>query len=600
MSAGVQASRGRPIGTRDERPGAYKWIVLSNTTMGVLIITIDASIVLISMPAIFRGIHLNPLTPGNTSYLLWMIMGFLIVTAVFVVTLGRLGDMYGRVRMYNLGFLVFTIFSILLSVTWLKGSAGAWWLILMRIGQGFGGAMLFANSSAILTDAFPADQRGMALGINNLAGIAGTTLGLVLGGVLAPISWRLIFLVSVPIGVLGTVWSYRRLHDLSERRPARIDWPGNITFAVGLMAVMIGITYGIRPYGQHTMGWTSPRVIVLIGGGILMLVAFGVIESRVSAPMFRLDLFRLRAFTAGNVASLLAALARGGLQLSLIIWLQGIWLPQHGYNFVDTPLWAGIYMLPNIGGFLLAGPLSGLLSDRFGARPFATGGMLVVALSFFLLERLPVDFPYPLFALLLALNGIGTGLFAAPNRAGIMNSLPPAHRGVGAGMSSTFQNSALVLSIGTFFSLMIIGFSSSLPSALLHGLIAHGVSPVDAARVAHLPPVSTLFATFLGANPVRALLGVHVLAGLPHAQAQLLVGRSFFPRLITGPFASALTAAYSFAGGACLIAAGASWLRGGRPVWKDEDTEQGVVPVGPPTDLLGPVPPPVAPAGATR
>ncbi len=559
-------------GTTPEPGPHYKWIALSNITLGVLIVTIDGSIVLISLPDIFRGIDLNPLTPGNTSYLLWMIMGFLISTAVLVVSLGRLGDIYGRVRTYNLGFLVFTIFSILLSITWMTGTDGALWLILMRIGQGFGGAMLLGNSNAILTDAFPANQRGMALGINNIAGIGGTTIGLVLGGLLAPVSWRLIFLVSVPVGVFGTIWAYMRLRDLSERHPARIDWWGNLTFALGLISVMVGITYGIRPYGQHVMGWTSPRVLALIGGGLLLLLVFCVVETRVPAPMFRLGLFRIRAFSAGNIANLLASLGRGGLQFILIIWLQGIWLPLHGYNFVDTPLWAGIYMLPMIFGFLVAGPCSGVLSDRFGARPFATGGMLLAAASFLLLMRLPVDFSYPVFAVLLLLNGIGMGLFASPNRAAVMNSLPPGERGAGAGMTTTFQNSAMVLSIGIFFSLMIIGFSQGLPSALRGGLVAHDVPAVTATHVAHLPPVATLFAAFLGYNPVQSLLGVHALAALPHAQVLVLTGRAFFPHLISGPFASALTAAFSFAAVACLIAAVASLLRGRRFYWDDAGT----------------------------
>jgi MFS family permease len=542
----------------------YKWIALSNTTLGVLIVTIDSSIVLISLPDIFRGIHLNPLTPGNTSYLLWMIMGFLVVTAVLVVSLGRLGDIYGRARTYNLGFAVFTFFSILLSITWLKGSAGGLWLILMRVGQGFGGAMLFANSAAILTDAFPVEQRGMAMGFNMVAATAGSTIGLVLGGVLAPISWRLIFIVSVPVGIFGTVWGYMKLRDLSERQPAKIDWLGNITFAVGLIAIMVGITYGIQPYGHHTMGWTSPKVIAEIGGGIVLMIAFCFVETRVEEPMFHLDLFRIRAFAAGNIASLLAAIGRGGLQFILIIWLQGIWLPQHGYSFSKTPLWAGIYMLPMIAGFFLAGLPSGVLSDRYGARYFTAGGMALAAASFLALELLPVDFSYPVFAVLLLANGLGMGLFASPNRAAIMNSVPPKQRGAGAGMSTTFQNSAMVLSIGIFFSLMIVGLSSGLPHALQSGLTAHGVPAATANRVAHLPPVATLFAAFLGDNPVRSLLGPHVLAGVSHAQAATLTGRSFFPHLISGPFSSALTTAFTFAVIACVIAAFASVMRGGK------------------------------------
>jgi MFS family permease len=556
----------------DSRGAAYKWVALSNTTIGMLLATINASILLIGLPDIFRGIHIDPLAPGNTNYLLWMILSFLVVTAVLVVSLGRLGDIYGRVRMYNLGFAVFTVGSILLAVTPFTGSAGALWLIGMRVVQGVGGALLFANSSAILTDAFPAHQRGLALGINGVAAIAGSFLGLVLGGVLAPIAWRLVFVVSVPIGIFGTVWAYRKLVDQGQRRAARIDWWGNATFAIGLIAVMVGITYGIQPSGGHTMGWTAPGVLTALIGGVAVLVAFCVIETRVAEPMFHLDLFKVRAFAAGNLASLLSSIGRGGLQFLLIIWLQGIWLPQHGYDFTETPLWAGIYMLPLIAGFLVAGPVSGILSDRYGARPFATGGMVVAAASFLGLELLPVNFSYPLFAALLLLNGIGMGLFASPNRAAIMNSLPPDQRGAGAGMSATFQNSAMVLSIGIFFSLMIVGLAASLPSTLHDGLVAHGVSAADAARISHLPPVASLFAAFLGYNPMENLLGAHTLHALPAVQAHVLTGRSFFPRLITGPFQDALSVAFTFAGGACLVAAVASALRGGRYHATDDET----------------------------
>src|SRR5690349_7162682 len=428
-------------------PG-YKWVVLSNTTLGVLIATINASILLIALPDIFRGLQINPLATGNSGYLLWLIMGYLVVTAVLVVSFGRLGDMYGRVRMYNAGFAIFTVFSVLLAATWLTGPAGAVWLIVMRVLQGVGGALLMANSSAIITDAFPVDQRGLALGLNMVAGIAGSFLGLVIGGILAPISWRLVFLVSVPVSLFGTLWAYRRLHDTGVRHHGGIDWWGNLTFGVGLVAILVRITYGIQPYAGHIMGWTNPWVLAALIGGTVVLALFCVIETRVAHPMFQLDLFRIRAFTAGNVASLLSGLGRGGLMFILIIWLQGIWLPRHGYSFESTPLWAGVFMLPMTVGFLIAGPVSGYLSGRFGARPFATGGMLVAARSFMWLLLLPVDFTYPQFAAALFVNGVGMGLFASPNRAGIMNALPPNRRGVGGGMSTTFQNAAMVLSIG--------------------------------------------------------------------------------------------------------------------------------------------------------
>jgi MFS family permease len=531
---------------------------------------INSSILLIALPDIFRGIGIDPLQPGNTSYLLWLLLGFLVVLAVLLVSLGRLGDMYGRVRMFNLGFAVFTFFSILLSITWLHGSAGALWLILMRVGQGVGGALVFANSSAILTDAFPHDERGLALGINSISMVAGSFLGLVLGGVLAPLEWRLVFVVSVPIGVAATVWSYRSLRDLGVRKAGKIDWWGNLTFAAGLVLLMVGITYGIQPYGGHTMGWTSPLVLGCLFGGLALLTLFCAIEVHVDEPMFHLELFRIRAFAAGNLAALLAAMARGGLQFILIIWLQGIWLPEHGYDFARTPLWAGIYMLPLILGLLVAGPASGWLSDRFGARPFATGGMLVAAASFALLIVLPVNFGYVWFALILLLNGIGMGLFQSPNTAGVMNSLPPAQRGAGAGMLATFNVSSSVLSIGVFFTLMIVGLASGLPHATHSGLVAHGVSPADAARISHLPPVATLFAAFLGYNPVKTLLGPQVLHHLSGANARTLTGRGFFPHLISSPFHTALVYAFVFAIVACVVAAVASLLRGGKYVHVEE------------------------------
>jgi MFS family permease len=549
----------------------YKWLALSNTTLGILSATVNGSIVIISLPAIFRGIHLNPLTPGNISYLLWMLMGYLLVSAVLVVTLGRLGDMYGRVRMYNLGFAIFGLAAIALPFDPFTGPSGALWLIIWRVVQAVGGSMLMANSPAILTDAFPPDQRGTAMGINQVAGISGSFIGLILGGVLAAVDWRLVFLVSVPIGIGGTIWSYLSLREIGVRTRARIDWLGNITFALGLVGILAGITYGIQPYGGHTMGWTSPLVLTGLLGGAALLLAFCFIELRVSQPMFDLHLLRIRAFAAGSLATLLASIARGGLQFMLILWLQGIWLVLHGYNYADTPLWSGIYLLPLTFGFVASGPVSGWLSDKHGARAFASGGLLVSAAAFGGLLLVPTNFHYLIFGLLIFLAGAGMGLFSAPNAAAIMNSVPRHQRGAASGMLATFQNSGFVLSIGVFFSLMIAGLASTLPTTLTHGLTAQGVPAPIAHQIGGLPPVGSLFAAFLGYNPVKTLLGpTGVLAHLPASHVATLTGKRFFPELISQPFHHGLVIVFTTAMALLALAAGVSALRGARFVHEEQ------------------------------
>ncbi len=547
----------------------YRWIVLSNTTLGVFMAALDSSIVLISLPAIFRGIRLDPLQPANVGYLLWMLMGYLVVTAVLVVTFGRLGDIFGRVRMYNAGFAVFSGASLALSLCPYTGSSGALWLIAWRVVQGIGGALLTANSAAILTDAFPAAQRGFAIGVSVIAGMAGAFIGLVAGGLLADVDWRAVFWINVPIGVFGTVWAYLKLRELGTKKAARIDWWGNATFGVGLVMILVGLTYGLIPHGGHTMGWTGPWVLFELIGGASLLVAFALIERRVKDPMFDLDLFAIRAFSMGNLASFLSSIGRGGLQFILIIWLQGIWLPLHGYSFERTPLWAGIYMLPLTGGFLIAGPLAGWLSDRYGARPFATGGMLVAATSFGLLMLLPANFAFPIFGSLLLMNGIGMGLFAAPNMAGIMNSSPADKRGAASGMRATFQNSGMVLSVGVFFSLMIVGLSASLPHSMATALQTNGVAALKAHQISSLPTVGSLFAAFLGYNPMQKLLRSAKAAGITNAQFAHITGKSFFPHLIANPFLVGLRIAFAASMVMCLVAAIASWMRGAKYVYDD-------------------------------
>ncbi|MGH3733033.1 MAG: MFS transporter [Acidimicrobiales bacterium] len=542
----------------------YKWIALTNTTLGVFMATINSSIILISLPAIFRGININPLSPGNVGYLLWVLMGYLLVTAVLVISLGRLGDIVGRVRVFNLGFAVFSVASVVLAVDPLQGSSGALWLVIFRLVQGVGGAMLFANSAAILVDAFPVEQRGLAMGVNQIAAVGGSFIGLIAGGLLSIVDWRLVFWVSVPFGIIGTIWGYKSLRDNGLRTPARIDWWGNVTFGVGLTALLVGIVYGIEPYGTSSMGWTSPLVMGSFAVAAVCLAAFFYVENRVAAPMFNLRLFKIRAFITGSGAGLLAAISRGGLQFMLIIWLQGIWLPLHGYSYADTPLWAGISLLPLTIGFLLAGPISGYFSDHHGARVISTTGLCVFALSFVGLLFLPTNFSYWDFAILVFANGVGGGMFSAPNSAAVMNSVPADQRGGAAGIQAAFMNTGMVLSIGVFFSLMIIGLTSTLPKAMYRGLSAHGVAASQAHAVANLPVVGSLFSSFLGYNPLKGLLVSRANSHVSPATWSNLTGKKFFPDLIQAPFHHGLIIVFSVAIGLSVIGAIFSALRGER------------------------------------
>jgi len=548
----------------------YKWVALSNTTIGGFMVALDGSCVMIALPAIFRGISLNPLAPNSSNYLLWLLMGYSLVLAVLVTTLGRIGDMFGRVRIYNLGFVIFSVGSILLSFTWSTGAAGAIELIIFRAVQAIGGACLFANSAAILTDAFPENQRGMALGINQISFIAGSFLGIIAGGLLAEVGWRWVFRASIPVAVAGTIWSYLALREVGIHKKARIDWLGNLTFAAGLTMILVAAIYGINPSAHSSMSWTTPFVLSMFAGGIVLLIAFCFIEQHVKEPMFRLNLFRIRAFAAGNLAGLCSALARGGFMLMLTIWLQGIWLPLHGYDFQVTPLWAGICMIPSSVGILLLGPLSGRLSDRYGARYFATIAMILTAVGFALLLALPVNFSYPWFAAVIFLDGMSMGMFMSPNMAAIMNSLPPEHRGAGSGMRATLMNIGNPISMAVIFSLMVVGLNASMPAALYNGLVQNGISAQIAHQVASAPPVGYLFAAFLGYNPLQTMIPASVLNSLPAQQAATITSRAFFPQLIDTAFHRGLFEVLIFSIIMCLIGAVASWVRGGKYVYHEE------------------------------
>ena len=540
----------------------YKWIVLINTTIGMLMASINQTIVLISLPAIFSGLHVDPLGAGQSNLLLWMLMGYSAVTTVLLVTFGRIADIFGRVRIYNLGFVIFTVGSLLCALTPSVGTAGAVELIGFRMLQGLGGACLFANSIALLTDAFPTSQRGFSLGINQIAFIAGNLIGVVLGGILAAVNWRLDFLISVPVGVVGSVWAYLALHEIGKRQAQPIDWLGNLTFAGGLLALMFGLTEALTPYGNQTMGWSNPIVVLVLAVGVILLAAFAVVETRVRYPLLDLGLFRIRDFLFGNVAAFLFSLARGGLQFMFIIWLQGIWLPLHGVAYADTPLHAGIDTMPLMLGFVVCGPLGGWLSDRYGSRGLATAGILVAGLAAALLMTLPANFNLGLFAVYLALMGAGMGFFSAPNTSQIMGSVPVEQRGAAAGIRSMVLNAGMTASQAIFFTIVIASLSQNLGPALEAGASQAGLPPPLAHGIASLPPGAAIFAAMLGYNPISHLIPASSLASLPPAIAARVSDPHFFANLLAQPFVVGIRVALLACVAMCVLAGVTSALRG--------------------------------------
>jgi MFS family permease len=542
----------------------YKWIALSNTTLGAFMAFLNQTIVLISLPVIFKGLNVDPVGTGQTSLLLWVLMSYNVASTISLATIGRISDTYGKVRFYNLGFVIFTIGSLLCALTPGTGDTGAYELIAFRFVQGIGGAFLMGNGAAILTDAFARNERGLALGLNQVIALAGSVVGLVGGGLLATLNWRLVFLINVPVGIFGTIWALRQLKDLGERDPQPLDVVGNITFAAGLLALLVGTTYALLPYGGQSMGWTNPLVDGSILASVVLLGLFVYVESKAEHPMLRLSLFRIRDFWAGNLAGFLASVGRGGLQFILVIWLQGVWLPLHGVKFADTPLQAGLDTLPMMAGFVIAGPAGGALSDRIGVRGIATTGMLVSAGGFLLLTTLPTDFAFPTFAFYLFLTGVGMGMFAAPNTASIMSSVPAKYRSIASGMRATFINAGMVISMSAFFTVVISGLAGHLPSALRSGLASAGAPPSILQAASNLPPASALFAALLGYNPFAPLLTPGVAAQLSPATVSRLESPQLFSSLIAEPFTSSVHVVFFMAAAMAVVAALASALRTGR------------------------------------
>ena len=568
-------------GAKESRFGPnYKWIVLSNTTIGALMFAIDSSIVLISLPEIFGGLGVNPLVPSNIILLLWMLLGYFIITSACVVTIGRLADMYGRVKLYNIGFVIFAITSVLIYVSsyFVHGVPGALSIIVLRLFQALGGSFLFANSAALITDAFPHNERGMALGINGIAFSGGSIIGLLIGGVLAAVDWHLIFLISVPVGIAGAIWSYFALHELASiKKDKKIDIAGNAVFAAAMTILMISLTYTLIPFGSSPSGWSNPFVIFGIVLSVILFGAFVAIETKLPDPMFRLSLFKNKGFSMGNLTMFLAGVARWGLEFMIIIWLQGIWLPSRGVDFAQTPFLAAVYMLPLTIGFLLLGPISGKLSDKYGPRIIATAGMLLSFVGFILLSLLPTNFSVAPFAAITFLIGAAQGMFLSPNIASIMNSLPPEHRGAGSGMRSTIMNASMMFSIIIFFTLLVAGLSVTLPAHIYSGLVSQGIAPSQARAVSQLPPTAALFAAFLGYNPIKTIVPAQALSNLTSQQLQKIESPSFFPTLVSSSFMSGLRDVLWVAAAMSLVAAVVSALRDNKDIYTKDKGEQGPI-----------------------
>jgi MFS family permease len=571
----------------------YKWIALSNTTLGVLMATINGTIILISLPAIFNGLGVNPFSPSSFVYLLWILMGYGVITAVLLVTAGRLSDIFGRVRLFNFGFLIFTIGSILLYITPGKGDTGAMELIIFRMIQAIGASFLFANSAAIITDSFPSKERGKAMGINQIAALAGSLVGLILGGILSAIhyiytfslfgtkltlvfDWRLVFLVSVPVGILGTVWSYWKLKDNAVRhKDQKVDIPGNVTFASGLTLLLLGVTYGLMPYGSSSMGWGDPWVLasMLVGAGLL--VVFVIVESFVSQPMFKMNLFRTRQFAFGSIAGMLQSMGMGGVMFMMIILLQGVWLPLHlpaNVPFSQIPFYAGIYMIPMMAGFVIFGPISGAISDKIGARLLGTVGMLLGAAAFLIFTTFTYNFSYPEFGATLFLMGAGMGLFAAPNITAVMNSVAPQERGAASGMRTTLQNTGQTASMGIFFTIVLIGLSTRLGPSFATSLQTAG-APILIPVFNKIPATSALFSAFLGYNPMQVILSF-----LPSTFSSLLspsalatlYSKHWFPLALAPAFMSSLDDSFYIGAALFVAAALLSAFRGKRYIHGEE------------------------------
>ncbi|MCL4412129.1 MAG: MFS transporter [Candidatus Thermoplasmatota archaeon] len=547
----------------------YKYTVLTNTMLGALMAAINMNIVMITLPAIFKGLGIDPFQSGEFIYLLWILMGYSIVLASILVTFGRISDIFGRTRMYTLGFIIFTVGSVLLSI--IPGgtkNTGATILIGFRMIQAVGAGFLMVNSTALLTDAFPGNERGKALGINQISFVVGSLLGLIIGGLLSSFDWHMVFIVNVPFAVAGTLWSIVKLKETAPRQKVGIDFLGNLSLALSLILISLGFTYTLMPYGNQQMGWGSPWVIASFILGTALIFAFIAIERRVKNPLFNLSLFKIKPFAYGNISLFLAAMGRGAIMFLVVIWLQGIYLPLHGFSYSQTPFWAGIYMLPMLLGMVVFGPVGGVLTDKYGARLYATLGMVISAVGLVLLTMVPYNFNVWFFEIILVVIGIGGGLFASPNTTAIMNAVASKDRASANGMRMTINNVASTISMAVFFSITITIFSLKVPGAMYSDAIKIGVPTSIATILAGIPPSGALFGAFLGVSPM-SIIPQSLFALIPLGARAALESNSFFPNVIGPSFIIGLDYAIYIALAMSILGAIFSALMGERYVHEE-------------------------------
>ncbi|WP_066797234.1 MFS transporter [Caldivirga sp. MU80] len=536
--------------------------ILVNSFLGSLMASMTMSAIIIALPDILRGIGVNPMSPLGFASMMWLMFSYPLMVAVAVPIVGRLSDMYGRGKMFTIGDAIFTVMSTLLGIVPGYGSVAVAQMIAYRFVQGLGGSMMFTNSAAIITDVYPPHRRGVAMGIVSIAFSAGSIIGLVVGGVLAVVNWRLVFLVNTPIGIASTAWAYVTVYRLPlGLRRVRVDYLGASMLAASLVLLLLGITFGMLPSGNSMMSWGSPMVLGLIGGGLLLMALLIPVEMRTGEPILKINLFRIRPFTFGVLSALFLFLAQGANVFVLSLLLQAIYLPMHGVPYSETPLLAGIYLIPSSVANAVFAPVGGRLINRFGARVVSTIGAVLLGVSFELLTLLSLNFNYTLFAADLFLMGTGSGLFQSPNLVSIMSSVPQEDRSAASGLRASMQNIGLLMSFAVFLTLILVGSATALSTSISSALTKVGVPSDVVSELTRIPPAYALFAAFMGYDPMKFLMS-QTGVDLPGSVYAAVTKPTFFPSAIAPAMATGFIYAYHIAAIMAFTAAVFSYLRG--------------------------------------